>query len=353
MTRTRATSTRVASDSQLSHDRRVQVEARPEWLPNVPLRGDGPAARSFRVLGARWFVEAARLVHELPYGRPSRPDAVLAERRGTCSGRHALLSALASELDLDVTLVEVETELGPDCGPEVGGVLAAADLPPLPELHVHLRCVDRGVDLTFPPAARRAIWPPKGPTRTIDASELSTKAARHRERLGAYCAERGLDPTKAWAAREACIAALSETEVEQRLVPPSATSALRQAVLRPHQSLESLAKSDEPNGHHLLRREGGATVAVGSVRAEPRVDGPGGGWRIRGMATAEAARGRGHGQEVLRGLMALAAERGAKELWCNARVGAAPFYEREGFERASERFELPNIGPHYLMVRAV
>ncbi|HWO29322.1 MAG TPA: hypothetical protein VNO32_11045 [Candidatus Acidoferrum sp.] len=51
---------------------------------------------------------AAQYVCGLPYGRnsdPSDPVIVLAEQRGTCSTKHALLRRLAIEQGLDIALV--------------------------------------------------------------------------------------------------------------------------------------------------------------------------------------------------------------------------------------------------------
>jgi predicted GNAT family N-acyltransferase len=36
-------------------------------------------------------------------------------------------------------------------------------------------------------------------------------------------------------------------------------------------------------------------------------------------------------------------------VWCNARTPARAFYERAGFRTVSDEFELPEIGPHYVM----
>jgi hypothetical protein len=36
-------------------------------------------------------------------------------------------------------------------------------------------------------------------------------------------------------------------------------------------------------------------------------------------------------------------------VWCNARTPAVGFYEKLGFSTIGEEFELPPIGPHYLM----
>jgi hypothetical protein len=54
---------------------------------------------------------------------------------------------------------------------------------------------------------------------------------------------------------------------------------------------------------------------------------------------------------VLDALVGHALDRGATRIWCNARTPARAFYERGGFRVASDEFELPEIGPHYVMER--
>lgn len=71
-------------------------------------------------------------------------------------------------------------------------------------------------------------------------------------------------------------------------------------------------------------------------------------WQLRGMATRPAWRGRGVGSGLLRWVLSAAP---ARPVWCNARVGAVAFYERHGFSIVSERFEIPEVGPHYRMSR--
>jgi ribosomal protein S18 acetylase RimI-like enzyme len=67
------------------------------------------------------------------------------------------------------------------------------------------------------------------------------------------------------------------------------------------------------------------------------------------MATEPEARGRGAGAALLTALIQYAREQGAIRVWCNARLGALTLYRRAGFEVVSERFEIPEIGPHYRM----
>ena len=125
---------------------------------------------------------------------------------------------------------------------------------------------------------------------------------------------------------------------------------LRRAVLRPRETLEQLAAREPPDCLAVAAfDEGGSTpVAVGLVAP----DGEPGDWRVRGMATAPAARGRGLGSAVLAELVRHAVAHGAVRVWCNARTPARAFYARAGFSVVSSEFELPGIGPHVRMERA-
>jgi GNAT superfamily N-acetyltransferase len=131
------------------------------------------------------------------------------------------------------------------------------------------------------------------------------------------------------------------------------TAALRQAVLRPHQTVdEVLAASDDAPGIAVYAN--GAVVACASVRAEPMPgDGRDGDWRLRGMASDPAVRGQGYGAAALAAALDYAKDRGAQRVWCNARTPARGFYERYGFTTVGDEFGIDGIGPHYLMVVAL
>ncbi len=133
-----------------------------------------------------------------------------------------------------------------------------------------------------------------------------------------------------------------------RPVTPGQTRPLRHAVLRPHQALGDLAASEPPGAFAVgAFADGGELVAVGLIGP----DGEPGSWRVRGMATAPAARGRGLGTAVLEALLEHATAHGAQRVWCNVRTPARSLYERAGFHPVSEEFELPDIGPHLVMER--
>jgi GNAT superfamily N-acetyltransferase len=134
-----------------------------------------------------------------------------------------------------------------------------------------------------------------------------------------------------------------------RTVEPALTRPLRQRVLRPHESLEELASHEPPGVHAVGAFAGGELIAVGFVCP----DGEPGEWRVRGMATAPEHRGRGVGAAILEQLVDHARAKGATRVWCNARTPALGLYERAGFERESDEFEIPGIGPHFVMARRV
>ena len=123
------------------------------------------------------------------------------------------------------------------------------------------------------------------------------------------------------------------------------TRPLRQAVLRPHETLEQLAAAEADPAFALGAFEHGALIAVGLISP----DGEPGAWRVRGMATAADARGRGAGGAILAGLMRHARAHGATRVWCNARTPARAFYERAGLRTVSAEFEIADIGPHLVM----
>ena len=154
-----------------------------------------------------------------------------------------------------------------------------------------------------------------------------------------------------------------------RRVPAAVVRPLRTAVLRPGWEPGRLATypvGDEPGTVHVAAyADGGdapggvATVYAEAPPAAHRGEipeaayAPGAAWRLRGMATSEAARGTGLGRLVLQECFAAVRDGGGAVLWCNARVGALPVYERMGLRAVGPEFDIAEIGPHYVMWTAV
>jgi GNAT superfamily N-acetyltransferase len=135
--------------------------------------------------------------------------------------------------------------------------------------------------------------------------------------------------------------------IEVRPVPAAQTRALRQAVLRPHQSLEEMHASEPERAYAVGAFDGDRLVAVGLIGPDP--DANAGSWRVRGMATDAPSQGRGFGTAVLAALLEHARAEQARRVWCTVRTPARSLYERAGFRVLSDEFEIPQIGPHFVM----
>jgi ribosomal protein S18 acetylase RimI-like enzyme len=145
--------------------------------------------------------------------------------------------------------------------------------------------------------------------------------------------------------RQALQNARMSSTMSVRAISLEDTRSLRQAVLRPHQTVEEMARDEGTDAYAVGAFEADQLVAVGLVAR----NGEPGAWRIRGMASAPSARGRGAGTAVLDALLGHAVAHGAQRIWCNARTPARSLYERAGLRVVSEEFVIPDIGPHFVM----
>lgn len=141
-------------------------------------------------------------------------------------------------------------------------------------------------------------------------------------------------------------------EFEVRAVEAEQVRELRRVLLRPHQKTEELIYTgdDHPDALHLGGFRHGVMVGIATITPRPMPGRPEReAWQVRGMAVDHGHRGYGLGGLMLRACLAHAAARGGRLAWCNARAGSFGFYERYGFRRDGDPFELPDIGPHYRM----
>ncbi|MBC8140999.1 MAG: GNAT family N-acetyltransferase, partial [Armatimonadetes bacterium] len=62
--------------------------------------------------------------------------------------------------------------------------------------------------------------------------------------------------------------------------------------------------------------------------------------QLRGMGTSDAVRGTGAGLAIVRFVEGYAREQRATRLWCNARATAVGFYERCGWTKEGDEFDV-------------
>lgn len=69
------------------------------------------------------------------------------------------------------------------------------------------------------------------------------------------------------------------------------------------------------------------------------------------MAVSDRSRGTGAGKLVLDALETEASALGVRTIWCKCRASAAGFYQKAGWQIAGDMFEIPGVGPHFVMVK--
>lgn len=127
---------------------------------------------------------------------------------------------------------------------------------------------------------------------------------------------------------------------------------LRHKILRQGRPVETCFF---PNDSAVDTRHYGAVVdnKLVSIASVYRADFPGvahgRAWQIRGMATEQAHRQQGLATSLLQASIDYAQTQAGIFVWCNARIEAVGVYERIGFERIGEPFDIPEIGAHYRM----
>jgi GNAT superfamily N-acetyltransferase len=149
--------------------------------------------------------------------------------------------------------------------------------------------------------------------------------------------------------------------VEIRQVPVSQTYEIRNRLLRPGRPVECVHYDQDklPSAFHLGAFIDGEHVGTASYYQLPNehvlTDAPDIApdclWQLRGMASEVARRGRGIGTAMLAESYRIIREKGGRVLWCNARLVALEFYKRNGFSILGDEFDVPDIGPHYVMWR--
>ena len=76
-------------------------------------------------------------------------------------------------------------------------------------------------------------------------------------------------------------------------------------------------------------------------------------FRLRGMATDEKHRKKGLGKKIIEESFKEIKKKEGDLLWCNARLVAVEFYKKMGLKTIGEKFDISDIGPHYVMYKKI
>jgi GNAT superfamily N-acetyltransferase len=142
------------------------------------------------------------------------------------------------------------------------------------------------------------------------------------------------------------------SEFEVRVITARDTYELRRALLRPHQRVNEMTwPGDEHlDTLHIGGFRGEQLVGIATIHRQPMPGSPEpDAWRIRGVAVDHGHRGYGLGAMLLHRLLDHATTAGGRIAWANATATSFGFFEHHGFHRRGDPFELPEIGPHYVV----
>jgi len=127
---------------------------------------------------------------------------------------------------------------------------------------------------------------------------------------------------------------------------------IRNEVLREGQLTSEQCRfpgDDQPESFHLGCFEDENLACIASFHQQNYQDYSGKGYQLRGMATLPAWQGKGLGKNLVHYALHHLQSISADYVWCNAREVAVRFYRAAGFEVISDAFDIPGIGPHYVM----
>jgi len=127
---------------------------------------------------------------------------------------------------------------------------------------------------------------------------------------------------------------------------------IRQQILWQHKSIDDCGIDiDEREGaFHLGVFMNDELVCVGSFFQQNHVQfSEQNQYRLRAMATLAKSQKQGIAKALLDFAFERLQNQNQEILWCDARVIALGFYEKMGFIKLGEKYEIPLIGPHYLM----
>ena len=139
-------------------------------------------------------------------------------------------------------------------------------------------------------------------------------------------------------------------------INPQDTHLIRNKLLRPGMPVDSciFEGDDDDQTFHLGAFIDSKLVSVASFYFDrhPEIDAPYQ-YRLRGMATLPEYQRQGLSKALLKMGFPIVKQNQCSVVWCNAREETMEFYQKVGFEKIGNKFEIPEIGPHFLMVKNI
>ncbi len=138
--------------------------------------------------------------------------------------------------------------------------------------------------------------------------------------------------------------------IEIKEIATEQTYLIRKEVLRKNIPLPFVFQGDnDVTTFHLGAFLNNNLIAVSSFVMSSHHLFEGSQYQLRGMATLQENQGMGVGKLLVEKSFEILRQKKINGVWCNARVLAVPFYEKLGFQKIGDEFEIQYVGGHYLM----
>jgi ribosomal protein S18 acetylase RimI-like enzyme len=134
------------------------------------------------------------------------------------------------------------------------------------------------------------------------------------------------------------------------------TLIVRHPVLRPGKPIETchFEGDDLPTTSHFgLYFENQLAAVISAFKVQNKLFSEENQYQIRGMAVLEEFQKKGFGEELLKHCENEIKLKKGNLIWFNARETAVGFYKKSGYEVLGDQFEIPDVGPHYILFKSL
>jgi len=144
--------------------------------------------------------------------------------------------------------------------------------------------------------------------------------------------------------------------IEIKKITAFETIIVRHPVLRPGRPIESchFDGDDMPTTSHFgLFLENQLAGVISVFKIQNKLFSEENQYQIRGMAVLSEFQKKGFGEQLLQYCENEIRLKSGNLIWFNARETAIGFYEKSGYEILGDQFEIPDVGPHYILFKAI
>lgn len=131
---------------------------------------------------------------------------------------------------------------------------------------------------------------------------------------------------------------------------------VRHPVLRPGRPIESCHFDGDDllsTSHFGLFLENQLAGVISAFKAQNKLFSEENQYQIRGMAVLSEFQKKGFGEALLEYCENEIRLKSGNLIWFNARETAIGFYEKSGYEILGDQFEIPDVGPHYILFKVI